>query len=277
MDLKKEISELYKKAATEMPEDIVKALEQAKEAEEKEASKEILSKILENINKARSDQVPICQDTGIPIFYIKYPKEYSQEELTNTINEATDIATEEIPLRPNAVDSLTDKSLGNKAIIHFEESASLIIQLMLKGGGSENVSTIYRLPNKNIEAFRNLDGVRKCVLDSIVNAQGKGCPPYIIGVAIGGSIEEVASLAKKQLLRKIDDKNENNELENFEKTVLEEVNQLGIGPLGLGGKTTALAVKAASSPRHPATFFVGISIGCWALRRNSYEKTSDSN
>ena len=120
-----------------------------------------------------------------------------------------------------------------------------------------------------MNAHRNLDGVRKCILDAAFKAQGKGCPPYIIGVAVSGSLEEVASLSKKQLLRKIDDTNAIKELDDFEGKVLNDLNQLNIGPLGLGGKITALAVKIITDTRHPASFFVGISIGCWAMRRQS--------
>ncbi len=269
MDLRKGIISLYRKAATELPKDITVALEKAKEEENNKIGKEILTKILDNINKANAESKPICQDTGIPFFYIRHPKDYSQEELRKIINDATLVATEEIPLRPNAVDCLTDENLGNKPIIYFEESEELEIDLMLKGGGSENVSAIYQLPNNEINAERNLDGVRKCILDAIFKAQGRGCPPYIIGVAIGGSIEEVAHLSKKQLLRKIEDENPISGLRDFEKNVLDDVNQLGIGPLGLGGKMTALGIKITSAPRHPATFFVGISIGCWCLRRQS--------
>ena len=138
---------------------------------------------------------------------------------------------------------------------------------MLRGGGSENISTIYQLPNNNLEALRNLDGVKKCVLDAVFKAQGKGCPPYIIGVAIGGNIEEVAHLSKKQLLRQINDINPKSELKVLEEETLKEINDFDIGPMGLGGDTTALSLKITSSVRHPATFFVGISISCWCLRR----------
>jgi len=270
MDLKEEVITLYRKAATELPEDVTLALEKGDREEDDNTGKEILAKILENIKAAKLESKPICQDTGIPIFYVKYPKGHSQQELKKIIEEATDAATEEVPLRPNAVDCLTDKNVGNKPIIHFEESEGEIkIDLMLKGGGSENVSAIYQLPNTEIKAHRNLDGVRRCVLDAIFKAQGKGCPPYVIGISIAGSVEEAAHLSKQQLLRKISDENENSELRDFEKNVLEEVNQLGIGPLGLGGRATAMTVKITSGLRHPASFFVGISIGCWCMRRAS--------
>jgi len=138
---------------------------------------------------------------------------------------------------------------------------------MLKGGGSENVGITYSLPNKDLDAGRNLEGVRKCVLDAVFKAQGKACPPYVIGAAIGGSKDVVACLSKKQLLRKLNDVNEDSELDRFEKELKEDLNKLGIGPLGLGGKTTCLAVKIAESSRHPASYFADISFCCWACRR----------
>lgn len=269
MALQEELVDLYRRAATQLPEDIVSALETAKEKEDDDLAKDILDKIIKNINEAKKESKPICQDTGTPVFYVKCPKNYSQAELKKIIEKATNIATDKIPLRPNAVDSLTGKNIGNKPVIHFEEAEELRISLMLKGGGSENVSAVYSLPDKELNAHRNMDGVRKCVLDAVFRAQGKGCPPYIVGVGIGGSIEEVAHLSKKQLLRKINDSNAVKELDDFENNLLNEINQLNIGPLGLGGKTTALGIKAVSSYRHPASFFVGISIGCWCLRRQS--------
>ncbi|UCC91255.1 MAG: fumarate hydratase, partial [Candidatus Aenigmatarchaeota archaeon] len=158
----------------------------------------------------------------------------------------------------------------NKPVIHFEESDKFGVELLMKGGGSENVSGIYSLPDPELKADRDIEGVRKCVLDAVMKAQGEGCPPYILGVALGGSLEEVANLSKRQLLRKLDDENDDSELVKFEKELLREINKLGIGPSGLGGKTTALGVKVTKSLRHPASFFVGIAFSCWALRRASY-------
>lgn len=269
MSLENDIVELIRRTATELPEDVVVALNGAMGNENSAVGKDVLSKILGNVNIAGKESKPICQDTGTPIFYVTYPKDYSQEELRDTIEKALTKATDDVPLRPNAVDTLEDKNIGNRPVIHLEEGDELKIDLMLKGGGSENVSAVYQLPNLEIDAHRNLDGVRMCVLNSVFKAQGKGCPPYMIGVATGGSIEEVASSSKKQLLRRLDDKNENEELRKFEEKTLADINKLGIGPVGLGGKSTALSVKIATGIRHPATFFVGISFGCWCMRRGS--------
>ena len=267
MDFKNKLIELIRKTATEIPHDVLSALQNAYALEENPKGKEILSKILENCKMAKDTSRPLCQDTGIPLFYVKRPKETSEDELRTVINESLSIATQEVPLRPNAVDSMTGENLGNLPVIHFEESDALQIALLLKGGGSENVSAIYQLPNKELNALRDLEGVKKCVLDAVFKAQGKGCPPYMIGAALGGNMEEVAHFSKKQLLRKINDTNPVSSLKLFEEDVLKEVNDLGVGPLGLGGNTTALSVKITHKVRHPTTFFVGISLSCWCMRR----------
>ncbi len=265
----KDVFELYRKASTELPSDVIEGLERAKE-NEKGRSKDILEKILENVSIAKRNSKPICQDTGIPIFYVKNDGKQSEKEIGEIIDKATKKATDEIPLRPNAIDSVSGKVSGNKPVIHFEESDNFGIDLLMKGGGSENVSRIYSLPDSELKADRDIEGVRKCVLDAVMKAQGKACPPYILGIATGGSLEEVAHLSKRQLLRKLNDENDDSELEIFENEMLQEINKLGIGPSGLGGKTTALGVKVTKSLRHPASFFVGVSFGCWALRRASY-------
>jgi len=250
-----------------------------KEAEniEEGAAKDNIKDLITNSGLALSLKKPICQDTGTPIFYIKHDENYSEKELKKQIIEATKIATREIPLRPNAVDIISDKNSGDNTgdlfpVIHFEEvEKGLMIDLMLKGGGSENVGMTCKLPDAGLNADRNLDGVRKCVLNAVFKAQGKACPPYVIGVAIGGSKDVVACLSKKQLLRKLNDVNEDSEFDRFEKELKEEINKLGIGPLGLGGKTTCFGVKIIGSARHPASYFVDVSFCCWACRRSRLE------
>lgn len=263
MITKQKIIELYSRCATELPEDIARELRKSKDS--------LIKTILENIAIAKNEKRPICQDTGTPIFYVKKPSTVKESEIRKIIESATSAATKSIPLRPNAVEPLTGKNIGNRPIIHFEEGKKLEIDLLMKGGGSENVSCIYSLPDSELKAERDIDGIKGCVLDAVFKAQGKGCPPYIIGVAVGGTIEEVAHLSKKQLLRKLDDKGK---FEKVENELLKKINSLGIGPLGLGGQTTALAVKMAETHRHPATFFVGISFGCWALRRKRWTSQS---
>ena len=272
--LKDEIVELLKKASVALPEDIIFALKKARKLEKNSSGKSVLDTILENVAVAKKKSHPICQDTGTPIFYVKYPPKFRPSEIKRIIDESLNIATKNVPLRKNAVESLSGKPVGNAAIIHFHESDELEIKVLLKGAGSENVSAVYSLPSKEINAQRDLDGVGKCILETVFKAQGRGCPPYIIGVAIAGNIEEAAALSKKQLLRKIDEKNPDKVLRLFEEKILKQINSLRIGPLGLGGGTTALSVKIENALRHPATFFVGVSMGCWCLRRESFNKKS---
>ncbi len=267
--------ELYRKTATELPKDVFRELKKAESIEEGNPKDNIKS-LIENARLAKELSKPICQDTGTPIFYVQYDKRFSQKELKDKIIKATKKATSEIPLRPNSVD-INDKNSGDNTgdyfpVIYFEEiEKGLKIDLMLKGGGTENVGLTYKLPDDKLNAPRNLEGVKKCVLDAVFKAQGKACPPYILGVAIGGSKDVVSFLSKKQLLREISDKNKDDKLRALEKELGKEINKLGIGPLGLGGKTTCLGVKIATSSRHPASYFVDISFCCWACRRGRLE------
>jgi fumarate hydratase class I len=275
LKLRDGISELYKKVATSLPPDVEEALKSSLSSEEDNSiARTTLGFVLENVVSARESSRPICQDTGVPVFFVKVPMGLSQMELRNTILEATRIATERVPLRPNAVDVITEKNSGDNTglgfpVIHFEETSghTLIVDLMLKGGGSENAGQLYKLPLEDLKAQRDLDGVRKCVIDTVVRAQGRGCPPYVIGVGIGASKDQVTRLAKDQLMRKLNDTNPIEELAALEGRLLKEINGLGIGPQGLGGKITALGVKIGVNHRHPASYFVDVSVSCWATRR----------
>lgn len=275
LKLRDGIVELYKKVATSLPPDIEEALRSALslEAEDSPAYSS-LSVMIENVRLARDTARPICQDTGVPVFFVRVPAGLSQLELKETIFDATRIATAKVPLRPNAVDVITEKNSGDNTgagfpLVYIEETigGTLTIDLMMKGGGSENVGQLYKLPIDGLKAQRDLDGVRKCVLDAIQKAQGRGCPPYIIGVGIGAAKDQVTRLAKDQLMRKLTDSSKIEELAKLEKILLDEVNGLGIGPQGLGGRTTALGVKIGVNHRHPASYFVDVSVSCWAHRR----------
>ena len=269
------IVELYRRAATSLPEDVEKALQLAVRKEEKGSrARTALSSVLENIRLARETTRPVCQDTGVPIFFVKMPCGFSRREIEDEIIKATRIATKSIPLRANAVDVITDKNSGDNTgvgfpVIYFYEIGDkrLVIDLMLKGSGSENIGQLYKLPLQELKAERDFEGVRKCVLDAIHKAQGKGCPPYIIGVGIGATKDQVTKLSKEQLMRDLNDFNSEETLARLEKRTLNDINRLGIGPIGFGGKTTALAVKIGVNHRHPASYFVDVSINCWASRR----------
>jgi len=269
--IKNQVVELYRQTSCNLPKDVELALQKAYRQETSKTAKSILQTILKNIKLARQEKKPICQDTGIPLFYVQYQRhKYSHLKLKKAIKEATNIATKEIPLRPNAIDFETGKAIGNYPIIYFKESNKSQITLLLKGGGSENVSAVYPLPNPKIGAGgRDLESVGKAVLHAVYKAQGKGCPPYFIGVAVCGNIEEAAYRAKNRHLKKIEEINKVPKFAKFEKQLLKKINELGIGPLGLGGKITALSVKFTGRYSHPASMFVGVSISCWALRRHT--------
>jgi len=275
-DLTKEILELIRLAATDLPLDVENRLRQAAEQEEPgSAARGALETILKNIELSRKNATPICQDTGTPIFYVYYPEGWSTRKLRQQIEDAVVQATKLSYLRPNSVNSLTEKNTGNNLgddhfpTVHFEEveGDTLTMELMLKGGGCENVGAQYSLPNTALGAGRDLEGVRKVVLDAVHKAQGQGCAPGILGVAIGGDRGSGYYASKEVLFQKMDESNPDPQLAALEERLTEEANQLGIGPMGFGGKTTVLGTKITGLHRLPASYFVTVSYMCWAYRR----------
>jgi fumarate hydratase class I len=275
-DLTNEFLELVRLAATSLPPDVRVSLEESVEQEEPgSAARSALETILNNVKMADEKSTPICQDTGTPIFFVHYPQSWSTRKLKAQIRAAVAQATQKAYLRPNAVDSITGKNTGDNLgddhypTIHFEEvdGDELVVELILKGGGCENVGAQYKLPNSDLKAGRDLDGVRKVVLDAVYQAQGKGCAPGILGVAVGGDRGSSFLASKEALLRKIGDTNENATLDELEKRLTKESNELGIGPMGFGGKTTVIDTKIKATHRLPASFFVSVSYMCWAYRR----------
>jgi fumarate hydratase class I len=269
------VVEFIRRTSAELPDDVKQALIHAREQETPSSAAEgALKTILQNLDLSKQLSSPICQDTGTLIFYIDYPIGVSTIPMRKLIQEAVAEASAKSYLRPNAVDSLTGKNSGNNLgkdfpVFHFEEweEPYLRLRLLLKGGGSENVGAQYSLPDTRLGADRNLAGVKKVILDAVYKAQGQGCAPGILGIGIGGDRETSFMISKKQFFRKLDDKNPNPELAKLEEEILEKANQLGIGPMGFGGKTTLLGVKADWAHRLPASFFVSISYLCWAGRR----------
>ncbi len=276
-DLTDAFTELIRRAATQLPSDMEKALREAREKEEPGSAAEgALETILKNIELAREQSTPICQDTGTPIFQIHYPLGVSTRVLADQIRKACAIATERSFLRPNAVDSLTGENSGDNTGIdfptmHFHEwdEEGIKVDLILKGGGCENVSAQYKLPNSELGAGRDMEGVRRVVLDAVHRAQGLGCAPGVLGVAVGGDRGSSYVKSKELLLRPVDDQNPNEELAELEERLLEEGNELGIGPMGFGGKTTLIGVKIGTLHRLPASYFVSVAYMCWANRRAS--------
>ena len=275
-DLQKEILELIRFTSTSLPPDVEKALRRAVEDEEPgSAARGAMETIIKNVELSRAKSTPICQDTGTPLFYVTYPEGWSTRRLRQMIEAAVAQGTEMSYLRPNSVDAITGENTGNNLgdhhfpTIHFEEveGDALTIELMLKGGGCENVGAQYSLPNAALGAGRDLAGVRKVALDAVPKAQGQGCAPGLLGIAIGGDRGSSYLASKETLLRQLDEPNANPELAALEATLTDEANEMGIGPMGFGGKTTVLGTKIVGMHRLPASFFVSVSYMCWAYRR----------
>ena len=275
-DLTQALIELIRLTSTDLPADVQEALTKAYEREEpRSAARSALHSILDNVKLSRKNSTPICQDTGTPIFYVRHPEGWSTRKIREQIRAAIVEATKKSYLRPNAVDAISEKNSGNNLggdafpTIHFEEieGDELTVDLMLKGGGCENVGAQYSLPNSQLGAGRDLTGVRNVVLDAVQKAQGQGCAPGVLGVAIGGDRGSAYYASKEVLFRKIGERSPDPELAKLEEQLTNESNQLGIGPMGFGGKTTVLDTKITGMHRLPASFFVSVSYMCWADRR----------
>jgi fumarate hydratase class I len=269
--------ELIRRASTILPGDVRKAMEDAAVREGKDTpAGSTLLKMLENASEAEKTSTPICQDTGALVFYVHYGPELRQRAIQEAILEATAEATAKYYLRPNAVDPVTGKNSGNNIgkglpYVHFDQrdEPGLDVRLMLKGGGSENVGAQYKLPDSGLGAGRDLEGVRRCAIDAVFHAQGKGCGPGSLGIGIGGDRGSSFIESKEQLFRPLADKNPDPVLAELENRLYKEINQLGVGPMGFGGKTTIMGVKIGTRHRLPACYFVSVSYICWAYRRAS--------
>ncbi|RKN85480.1 fumarate hydratase [Paenibacillus ginsengarvi] len=269
---------LIVETSTNLPADVRRAIQRAQEHEDEGTRAALsLSTISENITMAECNVSPICQDTGMPTFFVHCPVGANQIEMKKDIIEAVRLATKNSKLRPNSVDSLTGANSGDNIgpgvpVIHFEqwEKDHIDVRLILKGGGCENKNIQYSLPAELEgvgKAGRDLDGIRKCVMHAIYQAQGQGCSAGFIGVGIGGDRTTGYELAKHQLLRGVDDVNANPELAKLEDYVMANANKLGIGTMGFGGQVTLLGCKAGVMDRLPASFFVSVAYNCWAFRR----------
>ena len=265
-------STLLRLAVTELPRDVKEALRKAHREETSETAKTQLQAILDNVELAEKTRAPMCQDTGTIIFYVKAGANiHGLDKIETALINATRKATPQIPLRPNAVDPFTGKNSGdntgrNIPYINWEivPGNMLEITVLPKGGGSENVCTVGMLvPGEGIK------GLKRFVIDTVVKAGAKPCPPNILGVALGGGADVAMKLAKKALLRPLDQPNPNPELAKLEQELLEATNTLGIGPMGLGGKSTILGVNVDYAARHPASFPAAVAFNCWAARRAS--------
>ena len=275
-DLRSQFLELVRLAATDLPRDVERRIREAREQETSgSAAQGALDTLLDNVALARKESTPICQDTGTPIFYVEHPPGWSTSQLRDEIEAAVVDATQKTYLRPNAVDAVSGENTGDNTgdehypTIHFSEGEgeTLEVELMLKGGGCENVSAQYKLPDSGLEAGRNLDGVRKAALKTVFDAQGKGCAPGALGIAVGGDRGSSYVASKEALFRDMDDVNPDPELADLEEKITSQANQLGIGPMGFSGQTTVLGTKIKGLHRLPASYFVSVSYMCWAYRR----------
>ena len=268
-DIKKGIVQLMKKAETELPNDVITALKKAYEIEEGVAKTQIEA-ILKNIDLAKKSGRPMCQDTGIQTFFVKVGVNFPDiDKLEGLIKDAVKKATKEIPLRPNTVDPFTgenhkDNTGDNIPYItwDFVEGSNVLITALPKGGGSENMSKLGMLkPGVGIE------GVKDFVVTEMIKAGGNPCPPTIVGIGIGGGADLAMKLGKKSLLRPVGDRHKDKTIAAIEEELIKRINDSGIGPMGLGGKTTVLDVHVKKAHRHPASLPVGIAVQCWANRR----------
>ena len=270
------VCDIYKQAAIILPEDIVNALKNAYDNEKSEIARLNIKSILKNLELARENEVPMCQDTGLPIIFVKLGN-VEVENLEQGIIDGVKLATENVPLRTNVVDPLTRQNTGNnigKGIpqINVELTNEPIIELTVfpKGFGSENNNKLAMLlPGEGV------DGIKKFFKKTIISAGGKPCPPTVIGVGIGGSSDMVMKLAKKALLRPIDQKNPDPRLAQLEDELVSIANDTGIGPMGLGGNTTVLGVNVELADTHTAGFPIGICVQCWAARHATCILTDD--
>jgi fumarate hydratase class I len=270
--------ELIIQTSTNLPPDVRQAMAWALKTEEpKSQAGQALAIIGENIDMAYEGEGPICQDTGMPTFEIKTPVGVNQMVMKKQILDAVAEATKRGKLRPNSVDSITGKNSGNNLgpgtpVIHFEqwEEPDIEVRLILKGGGCENKNIQYSVPCQLEHlgrADRDLEGVKKCLLHAVWQAQGQGCAPGALGVSIGSDRAAGFHLAKLQLFRPLDDVNPDPVLANLEQEIMDEANKLGVGTMGFGGKASLIGCKIVAANRLPACFFVSVAYDCWAFRR----------
>jgi len=270
--------ELITQTSTNLPPDVRAAMSLAAGSETpRTQSSQALDIILSNIDMATDDEGPICQDTGMPTFVVHTPVGVNQIRIKKAIQEAIAEATRRGKLRPNSVDSPTGRNSGNNLgtetpVIHFEqwEEDEIEVRLILKGGGCENKNIQYSVPCELEHlgrADRNLEGVRKCILHAVWQAQGQGCAPGAVGVCIGSDRAHGYDLAKSQLFRVLDDVNADPTLAKLEAEVMEEANRIGVGAMGFGGKASLIGCKITAANRLPASYFVSVAYDCWAFRR----------
>ena len=278
--LARDLVDPIKTSVTTLPEPTLTALKEAREKEE-DGARVQLDAILEAVEIGQKEEIPICQDTGTPTFYVQlgsdYPAIDQLADIKKAVRQGIRLATEEVPIRPNTVHPISGKNPGDNTgrsipWINWDitEGSELKVTYLPKGGGSTNMSQLTMMtPGKGIK------GVKELILKRIASMEGKPCPPTVVGVGLGGSASIAMSLAKKSLLKPVGERHEDPEISDLEEELKERANNLGVGPMGVGGKTTVLDVKIEYDHRHPASYPVGITPQCWANRRNSFRITPE--
>jgi len=277
-DLEEVIVNLLRLAVTDLPSDVSEALEDALRKERNPTARSQLESILENVRLARQNSIPMCQDTGIQIFYISVGAEFSLlSDIPRILTNAVRRGTKSIPLRPNTVNPILHKNPGDNTGLDIPwinwkitDGSDLHITAFPKGGGSENVCKLGMLT-----PGQGLDGMKKFIIDSMIEAGAKPCPPTIVGIGIGGGADISMKLAKEQLLRPVGNRHPDSQVAQMEGELKKALNETGIGPMGLGGDTTVLDVHIGVAMRHPASFPVGLAVQCWAARRASATITNE--
>jgi len=267
------ITEVVKKLCMDanvyLPDDVIRAIKQAKEREESQTGKDVFNMILQNIEISKNEKMPLCQDTGFAVFFIELGQEVhiTDGDFVDAINEGVHQGYKEGYLRKSIVDDPVIDRINTKdntpAVIYTDivPGDKVKITFAPKGGGSENMSTV-----KMMKAADGIEGVKDFVVEFVKNAGGNPCPPTIVGIGLGGTFDKVAQIAKKALLRPMGSRNPNPKFAEVEKELLERINKTGVGPMGLGGIVTALDVHIETYPCHIATMPVAINIQCHCCR-----------
>jgi len=271
----KNLFELIRRTSTDLPSGVENAIKRALKQEKRGTHGSwVLETLLANAKRAREKDVPLCQDTGSLIFYFSVPVGFDTNALTAWTRSAVAKATRHGYLRQNTTDSVSGGSYETNIahgspVFHIEQGARKTVdaRLIMKGGGCENVGCQFSLPDETLQAGRDLAGVRRCVLNAVWQAQGRGCAPGVLGICVGGDRASGYTHSKEQFLRKVNDSSRVKALARLEARLLKDAKQLGIGPMGLGGRATLLGVKVGALSRLPGSYFVSVSFMCWAFRR----------
>lgn len=257
---------LLRDSECRLPPDVHAALRQALENERQEMPRSLLMAILSNVDRAAERSVPMCQDTGLPVFFVRGRCDH---RILESISKGVARATEEIPLRPNTVDPVSRENFGSNLgsqmpPVHIEpaDQDHLDLAVLPKGAGSENWSAL-----RMLNPSEGMEGVRRFVIECVVRAGSRPCPPTVVGVGIGGTADMACALSKKALLRRLGSRSDDAALAALESQLHEQINSLGLGPMGLGGSTTCLGVLTEKAHCHTASLPVAVSLNCWAARR----------